>query len=403
MSCHCNFSANLGDSTESQNDGETNKLKSSVRPSIKIPLDNNNNGLDEVAMPTILYPTITKLRDHVIAIPEAQTLPGGIDVAETQTLPDGIDVSETQTLPSRSDVGDNKMLSGDSDCTDLNKELNNDDDDEPIPSSQNTPSTKASRQKRRSRIYLTPKNTKRQFLSREKSEIFELNAGEMELDSESLVNAIFLTDLAENSLTHEETNKNDSSEPTLEAKKQKSPKTSPISSRTRFRKNPTPYKTKNKPSKSVESPNKEETTEVNERDMLTDMEEFSDHQMDDTQILEESVVQVSNKSSDSVETANKLTNEAPSSPVGNSSMKFVHSKTSTTGSPLNRPRRSFSSPACSPTTGILKRNRGKSETPSPPGKVNAQSRPNQFLFKLNCSICLNCSPRSPVRATLCYY
>ncbi|CAB3983805.1 telomere-associated RIF1 isoform X2 [Paramuricea clavata] len=428
-----------GDSTESQNDGETNKLKSSVRPSIKIPLDNNNNGLDEVAMPTILYPTITKLRDHVIAIPEAQTLPGGIDVAETQTLPDGIvvnethtlpgridvsetqtlpgridvseaqtlpggidvaetqtspggidvaetqtlpdgiDVSETQTLPGRIDVCDNKMLSGGSDCTDLNKELNNDDDDdEPIPSSQNTPSTKASRQKRRSRIYLTPKNTKRQFLSREKSEIFELNAGKMELDSESLVNAILLTDLAENSLTHEETNKNGSSEPTLEAKKQKSPKTSPISSRTRFRKNPTPYKTKNKPSKSVESSNKQETTEVNERDMLTDMEEFSDHQMDDTQILEQSVVQVSNKSSDSVETANKLTNEAPSSPVGNSSMKFVHSKTSATGSPLNRPCRSFSSPACSPTTGILKRNRGKSETPSPPGKTRHVS----FAFPL---------------------
>ena len=98
-----------------------------------------------------------------------------------------------------------------------------------------------------------------------------------------------------------------------------------------------------------------------------------DHQMDDTQLLEDTVVQVvSNKSSDNhakEETVEKLKNEAPSSPVASSSVKFVHSKTSATGSPLNRPHRSFSSPACSPTTGILKRNRGKSETPSPPGKV----------------------------------
>ena len=389
------FPANLGDSGENQNDGEMNKLKSSVRPNMKILQDNNNNGLDEAPVPTIIIDggslrdnsehgagshdnviAIPEAHDNVVAMPEAQTLPGGIDINDNKTLPDGSYCTDPSKQPINIDDDDD-----------------DDDDDEPIPSSQNTPST-SSRQKRRSRIYnRTPKNTKKQSLSREKSKTVELKNADIhnkELDTERLLSAM-LAEFTENSSTHEETNKtgnsmselidtkiNGGSERTFEAKKPNSPKTSPISSRTRLRKSPTPYKTKNnKHSKRVESSKEQETTELIKPDILTDLEEFSDHQMDDTQILEESVVQVSNNN-DVKET--ELTNETPSSPVPSSSMKFVHSKSSATGSPLNRPHRSFSSPACSPTTGILKRNRGKSETPSPPGKVNAQFKRNRFYL-----------------------
>lgn len=295
-------------------------------------------------------------------------------VSDDKTLPPvDSDVHEAQTLPgANNNDSDNNRASDASSSTDLYK-LNkiDDDDDEPIPSSQNTPST-SSKQKQRSRISRTPKNNKKQSLSRGNLKIVDPG------DTKIVVLPYFTTPngstdagTKENNNSASDSKKTGNCEPTVETKKQTSPKMSPISSRTRFRRNPTPYKPKNdKSSKVVKSSKQEETTEP---DLSTETEEFSDHQMDDTQLLEETVVQVvTNKSSDNHAkegTVDKLKNEAPSSPLASSSVKFVHSKTSATGSPLNRPHRAFSSPACSPTTGILKRNRRKSETPSPPGKV----------------------------------
>ena len=355
---------NLDDNLGNQNEGGVNKLNSSVCPSINILHENHNNGHGEV--PAVFVPTGegNSLDKIVFHLPKHFTH----SVSDDETLPrDKSDVREAQTLLNSNDSNNNKTSSGSS-CTDLNK-LNriDDDDDEPIPSSQDTSST-SSKQKRRSRISRTPKNSKKQSLSGENSKIIEPR------NAKSLVSSPYFTN--ENRSADVETKEiaesNKTDEPTLETKKQTSPKMSPISSRTRFRRNPTPYKPRNdKTSKSFKSSKQEETTEP---DLSTAMEEFSDHQMDDTQLLEDTVVQVvSNKSSDNhakEETVEKLKNEAPSSPVASSSVKFVHSKTSATGSPLNRPHRAFSSPACSPTTGILKRNRGKSETPSPPGKVD---------------------------------
>ena len=328
--------------------------------------DNQNNGHDEV--PAVFIPTGggNSLDKSVFHSPKHVTH----SVSDDETLPRGkSDVREAQTLLTSNDSNNNKTSNGSS-CTDLNK-LNkiDDDDDEPIPSSQDTAST-SSKQKRRSRISRTPKNRKKQSLSGENSKIIEPGNAKSLVSSPYFTNENRSADVETKEIA--ESNKTDYWEPTLETKKQTSPKMSPISSRTRFRRNPTPYKPRNdKTSKCVKSSKQEETTEL---DLSTEMEEFSDHQMDDTQLLEDTVVQVvSNKSSDNhakEETVEKLKNEAPSSPVPSSSVKFVHSKTSATGSPLNRPHRAFSSPACSPTTGILKRNRGKSETPSPPGKVD---------------------------------
>ena len=369
---------NLSEEVPLKNDGAIKELQSSVQPNIDILLDKNNNGLEEPAVSTILTGAGNLLNDSeysevclekVMATPKSQTLPGGTtcDVGEAFMLRGSCVASCNSVEP----------------IDQLNKIDDDDDDDEPIPSSQNTPST-SSRQNRRSRIYHTPKNTRKQSLTREKSKNAELkNADVDKIDTESLVSAI-LTDRDESSLTHEEFSKNEtsmselvdpkkneSSEPIVEAKK-----TSPISSRTRFRRKPTPYKPKNTKPKRVESPKKQEATELNNSDMFTDSEEYSDHQMDDTQIIEPTVVQVPDKSSDNDVKETELPNERPSSPVPSSSIKFV--KTTATGSPLNRPHRAFSSPACSPTTGILKRNRGKSETPSPPGKIRHVS----FAFPL---------------------
>lgn len=361
---------------ENQNEAEVNRLNNEVPASIKILHDDGNNGLDEVPVPSVLTGGGSSLDNSVLHSPKHSTR----SISDDETLsPGDSDVREAQTLTACSNDSNHKILSNGTSCTDLNA-LNKveDYDDEPIPSSQNTSST-SSKQKRRSRIYRTPRNSKKQSRSVENSKIVEPG------DSNALVLSNFA---AKNDFTGEGTKQNDNStselpssmktgncEPTLETKKQTSPKMSPISSRTRLRKNPTPYKPKNNKSlKGDKSSKQEETIERDEPDLSTDTEEFSDHQMDDTlQLLEKTVTQVvTNKSSDNhvIEQAvDKLRNEAPSSPVASSSVKFVHSKNSATGSPLNRPHRIFSSPACSPTTGILKR-KGKSETPSPPGKVN---------------------------------
>ena len=361
---------------ENQNEAEVNRLNSEVPSSIKILHDDGNNGLDEVPVLSVLTGGGSSLDNSVLHSPKHLTR----SIPDDETLsPDNSDVREAQTLTACSNDSNHKILSNGTSCTDLNT-LNKveDDDDEPIPSSQNTSST-SSKQTRRSRIYRTPRNSKKQSRSVENSKIVEPG------DSNALVLSNFAV---KNDFTDEGTKQNDNStselansmktgncEPTLETKKQTSPKMSPISSRTRLRKNPTPYKPKNNKSlKGDKSSKQEETIERNEPDLSTDTEEFSDHQMDDTlQLLEKTVTQiVTNKSSDNhvIEQAvDKLRNEAPSSPVASSSVRFIHSKNSATGSPLNRPHRVFSSPACSPTTGILKR-KGKSETPSPPGKVN---------------------------------
>jgi hypothetical protein len=324
-------------------------LRSSAQPSIPLPLTENSTELDEAVVSTI-PPHENEQVEVCPPTCKSQTLPGGTGC----TLP-GRCISSTSVEP----------------ADQLNKI--DDGDDELIPSSQNTPNT-SSRRKRRSRVCRTPKNNRKQSLSREKSKNDEVkNTVVDKMETESLVSAT-LTDDSENSSAHDEMNKNgssmselvdskenESSKTTLEAKK-----TSPIASRTRFRRNPTPYKI-NKPN-CVESLTAQETIELIRSDTVTDMEEYSDHQMDDTQIVEPPVVQVPKKTSDNDAKETEAPNETPSSPVPSSSIKFV--KTSATGSPLNRPHRSFSSPACSPTTGILKRNRGKSETPSPPGKVN---------------------------------
>lgn len=341
------------------------------------------------------------------------------------------------------------------DSSELCEQLDN--DDEPIPSSQNTAGI-SSKQKRRSRIYRTPKNKK----FREESKVVEKTDGDkVELCTRNLVDSVCMTDNKNRSNVEDSSGVIDSTE-TENAKKAISPEssvnikasklTSPISSRTRFRKNPTPYKPQNsKHAKIIASLRQQEATEMCLPDVLTDNGEYSDHQMDDTLIIEDNIVcnqssnnevnhtknsenneledtlnneiksgcsfinnelkdtsrsasndvedtasndvedtakssksqlqykpgrnmeinenvemkVTSNSSSDEIKDK-KLLNEEPSSPVP---MKFVQSKTSATGSPLSRPYFSVASPACSPTTGILKRNRGRSETPSPPGKV----------------------------------
>lgn len=171
-------------------------------------------------------------------------------------------------------------------------------------------------------------------------------------------------------------------------------KTSPVSSRTRRKSKPleSPNSTPITKAKSVSNPivfqpeaapeTKPESQCDNPFPISSNVEdEFSDHQMDDTQILEEAPTNDFVKSAPVVVAVNEengsvssriITDEicAPSSPVTSSSIKLVQSKNTCVSSPLHRPSRGFSSPAASPTTGILKRNKGKVNTPSPPGKVS---------------------------------
>lgn len=197
-------------------------------------------------------------------------------------------------------------------------------------------------------------------------------------------------------------------------------KISPVSSRTRYRKKPTPYKQRNKKrgtsltnTKSTTSSSLDEccndqlsTTiedsfvfenfstkeravtdlkkvssinnstvnstyhcgEVENKSEQVDSEEFSDHQMDDTQIIQKDEILNINKPSDDIIMENESVENKPSCSISGS-VKFVQSIPSTTGRHFDQFYRSVVSPASSPTTGILKKSRGKSETPSPPGKV----------------------------------
>ena len=357
-SCSMRFSFKLGDS-KNQVGGETNEI---IQRTISFVSD--SNGLDVVSKPTVLADEVNLLENDK----NVESL-----LNNTITLPG-------EALSCSNYFADSKTSSCDLvDSAGLDKNINNDDDDELIPSSQNTPSS-SSRPKRRSRIYHTLKNTQDRSFSPEKSKTVELknrDADKMTTEKESLMET-YLTSSSREKKNNESSDiimsvVNDmSSEAAL---KQKSLKVSPISSRTRYRKNVTPYRPKKNDKNSKNLDALKETFDVKKSDILSDMEEFSDHQMDDTQLIEEPAVVVTHTiNDDDKKELEKKLDEAPSSPVASSSIKFVNSKTSATGSPLNRPHRSFSSPACSPTTGILKRNRGKSETPSPPGKVKTSSK-----------------------------
>ena len=181
--------------------------------------------------------------------------------------------------------------------------------------------------------------------------------------------------------------------PLVESKKNRNflTKTSPISSRTRLKDKPTDSSSLAPKTKTTDDVAKsfyfslEREREIGHmpdnkkpQTLLNTEEEHSDHQLDDTQILEETTARNFVKVAPVIATIeckdqldfDKIVKECetPSSPVASSSVKLVNSKNPSNVSPLCRPTRAFGSSAASPITGILKRNKGRVDTSSPPEK-----------------------------------